>query len=76
MHFLTGTKDMYTKVFAEMMDKGILKRNDPAMLAFAYTTPITSMVHLCDREPEREPEIIGEIKQFIKHFVSVYGNTK
>lgn len=76
LHFMTGTKDMYAHLFSEMMDKGILMKDDPEILAVAYTAPITLMVHLCDREPEREQEIADEMKRFIKHFISVYGNNK
>lgn len=73
-HFLSGTKDMYAKIFAEMMKKGILKKDDPNMLAFCYTTPITSLIHLCDREPQREAETEKEIDEFLHHFVKTYGN--
>ena len=73
LHFLTGTKDIYKKIFAEMMENGILKKDDAEMLAFSFTAPITSLIHLCDREPEREPEIMEKIKAFIEHFISVYG---
>ena len=52
-HFLTGLTEMFTQVFTGMMDKGLLRRDDPAMLAFAYTTPISALIHLCDREPEK-----------------------
>ena len=41
-HFLTGLTEMFTHIFAGMMDKGLLRRDDPAMLAFAYATPSTS----------------------------------
>lgn len=73
LHFLTGTKEIYTKIFSEMMENGILKKDDAEMLAFSFTAPITSLIHLCDREPEREPEIMEKIKAFIEHFISVYG---
>ena len=73
LHFLTGTKDIYAKIFAEMMENGILKKGDPDMLAFAYTTPITALVHYCDREPEKEPEILQQIEAFVKHFIKIYG---
>ena len=73
LHFLTGTKDIYTRIFAEMMDSGILKRDDPEMLAFAYTAPITALIHCCDREPEREPEIVERIEAFVRHFIGIYG---
>ena len=72
LHFLTGTKDIYEMIFAEMMKKGLLREEDPGMLAFAYTAPITALVHLCDREPEKEPEIVGQIEAFIRHFIKTY----
>ena len=74
LHFLTSTKEIYTHIFAEMMERGILKRDDPEMLAFAYTAPITALIHLCDREPEREPEIMRQIEAFVRHFIGTYGN--
>ena len=73
-HFLTGLTDMFTHVFAGMMSKGLLRRDDPAMLAFAYTTPISALVHLCDREPEKTEDAIARVEAFSRHFVKVYGN--
>ncbi len=72
LHFLNGTKEIYTKIFAEMMDNGILKKDDPNMLAFAYTAPITALVHYCDREPEKESEILQQVEAFVKHFIKTY----
>ena len=72
LHFLSGTKDIYMKIFAEMMDNDILKKDDPAMLAFAYTTPITALIHYCDREPEKEPEIMRQVETYVKHFIKTY----
>ncbi len=72
LHFLTGTKDIYTKIFAEMMDNSILKKDDPDMLAFAYTAPITALIHYCDREPEKEPEILQQVETFVRHFIKMY----
>ena len=72
-HFLTGLRDMFTPVFAGMMEKGLLRRDDPAMLAFAYTAPISALIHLCDREPEKTEEAIAQIETFSRHFVTTYG---
>ena len=72
-HFLTGLKDMFTPIFAGMMDKGLLRRDDPAMLAFAYTAPISALIHLCDREPEKTNEATAQIEAFSRHFIKVYG---
>lgn len=72
-HFGTGLKALFAKLFAGMMENGSLERGDPAMLAFAYTAPIMALVHYCDREPEKEPEIMRQIEAFVTHFISVYG---
>ena len=72
-HFLTGLTEMFTHIFAGMMDKGLIRRDDPAMLAFAYTTPVSALIHLCDREPEKTEEATARIEAFSRHFISVYG---
>ena len=74
LHFLTSTKEIYTHIFSEMMERGVLKKDDPEMLAFSYTAPITALIHLCDREPERETEIVRQIEDFVRHFIETYGN--
>ena len=74
-HFLTGLTDMFTQVFLGMMDKGLLRREDPKMLAFAYTAPISALIHLCDREPEKTNEAIAQIETFSRHFIKTYGGT-
>ena len=71
-HFLTGLEAMFAEVFKGMMANGSLKKDDPKMLALAYTAPISSLIHLCDREPEKEKEVLKTIKEFAKHFVKTY----
>ena len=72
-HFLTGLTEMFTQVFTGMMDKGLLRKDDPKMLAFAYTAPISALIHLCDREPEKTEEAIRQAEAFSRHFIQVYG---
>ena len=43
------------------------------MLAFAYTAPISALIHLCDREPEKTEEAIRQAEAFSRHFIRVYG---
>ena len=72
-HFLTGLTDMFTHIFADMMDRGLLKRDDPAMLAFAYIAPISALIHLCDREPQKTEDAMIRAEAFSRHFAKVYG---
>ena len=72
-HFLTGLTDIFTRIFTDMMDKGLLRKDDPEMLAFAYTAPISALIHMCDREPEKTEEAIRQAETFSRHFIRVYG---
>ena len=72
-HFLTGLTDIFTRIFTGMMDKGLLRKDDPKMLAFAYTAPISALIHLCDREPEKTEEAMKQVEAFSRHFTRIYG---
>ena len=75
-HFVNGTKAIYQKIFEKMIENGLLKNEDPDMLALAFTAPITTLIHYCDREPEKEPEIMRQIEMYVKHFIKMYGNNQ
>ncbi len=71
-HFLTGLSEMFTHVFSGMMEKGLIQRDDPALLAFAYTAPISALIHLCDREPDKTDDALARIEAFARHFIRTY----
>ena len=72
-HFLEGTANIYAKVFEGMMAKGLLQKQDPAMLAFSFTAPISALIHLCDRETERQPEAFARMEAFLRHFLALHA---
>ena len=72
-HFLEGTANIYAKVFEGMMNKGLLKKGDPAMLAFSFTAPISALIHLCDREPDRHDEAFARMEAFVRYFISSHA---
>jgi len=72
-HFLTGLTEIFSHIFAGMMAKGLILRDDPAMLALAYTAPISALIHLCDREPEKTEDASVQIEAFSRHFLAAYG---
>lgn len=72
-HFVNGTTDIFKKIFEQMIADGILREDDPEMLAFSYAAPITVLIHHCDREPEKEPEIMSRIEMFIRHFIKIHA---
>ena len=72
-HFLEGTANIYAKVFEGMMEKGLLKKSDPAMLAFSFTAPISALIHLCDREPDRHDEALERMDAYVRYFISIHA---
>lgn len=72
-HFLTGLTEMFSHVFTGMMEKGLLRREDPELLAFSYTTPISALIHLCDREPEQTDDALDRIEAFARLFIRTYS---
>ena len=75
-HFLTRTQAIFTRLFAGMMESGLLQKDDPAMLAFAYTAPVSALIQYCDREPEKTEENLLGIRAFTEHFMDIYGEKK
>lgn len=71
-HFMSGTREIFKIIFERMMETGLLKQEEPDVLAFVFTSPITSLIHYCDREPEKEPEIMRQIEAFVKQFIKIY----
>lgn len=72
-HFVNDTKAIFKGIFEKMMERSLIQKEDPDMLAFAFTSPITSLIHYCDREPEMEPAIMRQIEAYGKHFIRMYG---
>ena len=72
-HFLTGLTEIFTHIFSGMMDKGLLRQEDPELLAFSYTAPVSVLIHLCDREPEKADDALTRVEAFVRLFIKTYG---
>ena len=72
-YFLGKMEQVFEGVFGAMMDKGLMKRVDPSILAFSFVTPIGALVQLCDREPEHVDWAFDRLRAFLAHFLGEYG---
>lgn len=72
-YHLENLQEFYANIFADMMEKGILKQNDPECLALEFVSPVTLLIHIYDRQPAREEEILEKIRKHFEHFVKTYG---
>ena len=71
-HFLTGTQRMFATIFEKMMVEGTMKKDDPEMLAVLYTSPVTSLIQLCTREPGRQAEVMEQCEAVLRYFIDAY----
>lgn len=72
-YYLENLQGYYTDAFKIMMDKGVLKQDDPEYLALEFVAPVSLLIHIFDRQPERESEVLEKIRNHFKHFAKVYG---
>ena len=70
---LENIQGMYQKIFQEMMAAGLMKGEDPTMLSLSFIAPITLLIQMCDREPEREQEAMELIERYLKDFAEKYA---
>ena len=73
------TKQNYTDVlnyFQGMMGflirEGTLRDADTAIMAAQFASPITVWINLCDREPEREEEVMELVRRHVMQFFEIY----
>lgn len=73
-YHLENLQEMYANIFADMMEKEVLKQDDPQYLALEFVSPVSLLIHMYDRQPEREAEVLEKIRKHFEHFAKVYGN--
>lgn len=62
----------FTEFIQLLIQKDILIEEDATIMASQFCLPITVWINLCDREPERENEVMERICKHIEQFFKVY----
>ena len=62
----------FTEFIQLLIQKDILIKEDATIMASQFCLPITVWINLCDREPERENEVMERIQKHIEQFFKVY----
>ena len=73
-YHLDNLQEMYAGIFKGLMEKGILKKQDPEILALQFVAPVSLLIHTYDRQPEREEEILDKIRKHLEQFAKVYAH--
>ena len=72
-YHLENMQLMYANIFTGLMEKGIIKQDDSEVLALEFVSPVSLLIHMYDRQPEREEEVLEKIRKHFEHFKKVYG---
>ena len=71
-HQLDGIQRMFAKIIKGMMVEGIVKNDDPELLAVELTAPAVLQIAKSDRPPQCEEECMEYIEKHMRHFCKVY----
>lgn len=64
--------DYFTGLVKRLIRQGVLAEDDPEIMAAQLCLPISVWIDLCDREPEREAEVMELTSKHIRQFFRVY----
>lgn len=62
----------FTELVKYLICRGVLAEDNPDIMAAQLCLPISAWINLCDREPEREAEVMELVGQHIRQFFKVY----
>ncbi len=62
----------FTGLVKYLIRSGVLAEDDPEIMAAQLCLPISTWINLCDREPDREPEVMELVNRHIRQFFKVY----
>ena len=72
MHQLDGIQKMFAKIIQGMMEKGLVKEDDPTLLSVELTAPAVLQIARADRQPQYLEESLESIEKHIRHFCKIY----
>ena len=61
-----------SKLFAMLAESGVFSIVDYEVMAVQFFSPIYVMITICDRQPERESEMLNLLKRHIDQFAKIY----
>ena len=64
--------EYFTGYIEQLIRQGVLAEEDPKIMAAQLCLPISVWINLCDREPDREPEVMELVERHIRQFFKVY----
>lgn len=66
----------FTGLMKQLIRQGVLAEDDPEIMAAQFCLPISVWINLCDREPDRESEVMELVDKHIRQFFRRYQRSE
>ena len=63
----------FTGLVERLIRQGVLAQGDPEIMAAQLCLPISAWINLCDREPERESDVMQLVERHVRQFFRIYA---
>ncbi|WP_281528009.1 TetR/AcrR family transcriptional regulator [Ruminococcus champanellensis] len=67
-YLATGPTEYMAAIFRALIAAGEIVAEDPDALAMMYVAPVITLIGICDRQPEREPECLDKLQSHVRLF--------
>lgn len=70
----TDIVSFFVRLLEQLKNEGVIQGDDTRMMAMQLAFPINVWINLCDRESERESEVLDLVEGHLRAFFKVYKN--
>ena len=71
--YVAQIQQYHEGLFRRMIAAGVMRREDPELLALMYDAPILLLLGECDRHPEKEQEIMDTLEGHVRLFYRLFS---
>ena len=72
----TDVMRYFTDLVIRLQEQGVLCEGDCQIMAAQFCLPITVWINLCDREPDKEAEVMELVDKHIRQFFTTHGRDR
>ncbi len=72
LHQITYIQDVYISIFEKLMERNQMVKGDVETIALEFISPVTLMIQMLEREPEKKEEALQKIEEHIDVFIERY----
>ena len=70
--YVAQIQEYHSRLFQHMIAAGVMRGEDPELLALMYDAPILVLLGECDRHPEKEQEVMDTLERHVRLFYRLF----